>query len=145
MTTPGAAATPREVVHIAARRHRCRRDASKRDAADGPRAGGAGLLDLSRPSPARARQPGVKAPGPHRAVSAASLRRGWADQSLHSPTPGLNPCNSGCTHLGRAKEHALAESVSVAEYFDIEAHALTKAHDLDVRVRDDGLDAVTQT
>jgi hypothetical protein len=68
-----------------------------------------------------------------------------ADQSLQSPAPRLDPCNRGRVHLGRAKEHTLPESVSVAEYFDIEAHALTKTHDLEVRVRDDGLDAVTQT
>jgi hypothetical protein len=64
---------------------------------------------------------------------------------LHSPAPRLNLSNSGRVHLGRAKKHALAESVSVAEYFDIEAHPLTKTHDLHVGVRDNGLDAVTQT
>src|SRR5271168_2324718 len=74
-----------------------------------------------------------------------TTKHGGQISPLHRPAPRLNLYNSGRVHLGRAKEHALAESVSVAEYCDIEAHALTKAHDHDVRVRDDGLDAVTHT
>jgi hypothetical protein len=82
---------------------------------------------------------------PRSAIQGDGRSKSRDGRQISHCTPGLNPCNSGRAHLGRAKEHALAESVSVAEYFDIEAHPLTKAHDVDVRVRDDGLNAVTHT